>query len=57
MDSNQHTNWVDLDTETQTKLLEEYGFYLDSLPPTCDLRTKQERFKAWLAERQIRYTW
>jgi len=37
------------------RLREDYGRYLDSLPPTCDLETKTERFRAWLAERGVAF--
>jgi hypothetical protein len=36
-------------------LREEYGRYLDTLPPTCDLGEKLTRFRGWLAERGVRY--
>ena len=44
-------SWTDLSIDEQTVLLEDYGHYLDGLPPTCDMRTKQERLQAWLAEK------
>jgi len=47
------TPWNDLDKARQLQLREDYGRYLDSLPPTCDLDTKTERFRAWLAERGV----
>ena len=49
------TQWDLLSVEQQTALLNEYGHYLDSLPATCDMRTKQERFQAWLAKKNIDY--
>jgi hypothetical protein len=47
--------WSELSIDEQTALLEDYGHYLDGLPPTCDMRTKQERFQTWLAEKNIEY--
>jgi hypothetical protein len=47
--------WSELSIDEQTALLEDYGHYLDGLPPTCDMRTKQERLQAWLAEENIEY--
>jgi hypothetical protein len=47
--------WEELSPQEQLALREAYGQYLDTLPPTCDLRTKTERFRAWLAERGIQY--
>lgn len=48
--------WNDLSAEQQLALREAYGHYLDSLPPTCDLETKIERFKRWLAEQGVDYS-
>jgi hypothetical protein len=48
-------NWHDLSAEEQLALREAYGHYLDSLPPTCDLTNKIERFRHWLAERGVDY--
>jgi hypothetical protein len=47
--------WSELDAAEQLALREAYGHYLDTLPPTCSLDTKIERFKRWLAERGVRY--
>jgi hypothetical protein len=47
--------WNQLSGERQTELRIEYGHYLDSLPPTCSLETKIERFGRWLLERGVRY--
>jgi len=47
--------WEDLPGDLQLRLREEYGHYLDNLPPTCSLDAKIERFRRWLAERGIRY--
>jgi len=47
--------WTGLSIDEQTALLEDYGHYLDGLPLTCDMRTKQERLQAWLAEENIEY--
>jgi len=49
------TPWRDLDKARQLQLREDYGRYLDGLPPTCDLDTKTERFRAWLAERGVAF--
>jgi hypothetical protein len=48
-------DWDDLEVEEQLALREGYGHYLDSLPPTCSLEAKIERFRRWLAERDVRY--
>ena len=47
--------WRSLSNEEQLQLQVEYGHYLDSLPPTCSLETKIERFHNWLIERGIDY--
>jgi hypothetical protein len=49
------SRWNELDKDQQTRLLIEYGHYLDTLPPTCSLQTKNERFAQWLAQKQIFY--
>ena len=48
-------HWQALNADEQLRLREAYGRYLDTLPPTCSLEKKIERFRAWLAERGIRY--
>jgi hypothetical protein len=48
-------DWSELDDDEQTRLLIDYGRYLDSLPPTCSRETKIERFRRWLADRGIAY--
>lgn len=49
-------DWNSLDAEEQTAIRIEYGRYLDSLPPTCSLDTKIERFRSWLRdEKGIEY--
>lgn len=58
--SNPETNtpsrdWAELGEEEQTRLQIAHGRYLDSLPPTCSLETKIERFRRWLADRGIEY--
>jgi hypothetical protein len=50
------TRWESLPEDRQLELREEYGHYLDSLPPTCSLETKIERFRRWLEERGITYS-
>ena len=47
--------WGDLPIDEQLCLREAYGHYLDSLPASCDMQLKVERFRLWLAERGIRY--
>jgi hypothetical protein len=47
--------WADLTAEQQLRLREEYGRYLDTLPRTCDLGVKLDRFRGWLAERGVRF--
>jgi len=53
--SKELTPWEQLSSERQIQLRDEYGRYLDSLPPTCSLETKIERFRHWLKERGIYY--
>lgn len=48
-------DWAELGDEEQTRLQIAYGHYLDSLPPTCSLETKIERFRHWLAAQGIDY--
>lgn len=48
-------DWHSLSDDEQTSLRVAFGHYLDSLPPTCSLDTKIERFRGWLAERGIDY--
>jgi hypothetical protein len=48
-------DWEDLDAEERLALREAYDRYLGGLPPTCHLEEKVERFRRWLAERQIGY--
>lgn len=45
--------WVDLDPWDRTELLEAFGHYQDSLPPTCSMEIKNERFTAWLREHGV----
>jgi hypothetical protein len=45
--------WEQLSSDRQLALREAYGRYLDGLPPTCDLATKEQRFRAWLAEQGV----
>lgn len=47
--------WTDLEEEEQTRLRIAFGHYLDTLPPTCSLETKIERFRRWLAARGVDY--
>lgn len=48
-------DWNELDPSQQLALREAYGHHLDTLPPSCDLEVKIERFRAWLLERGVRY--
>ena len=49
-------DWHSLDTREQTAIRIEYGRFLDTLPPTCALETKIERFRHWLREyKRIHY--
>ena len=48
-------HWADFTPEQQLRLREEYGRYLDTLPRTCDLGVKLDRFRAWLADRGVRF--
>ena len=50
--SNTLRDWDSLDPDEQTAIRIEYGRYLDSLPPTCSLETKIERFRNWLREQK-----
>lgn len=47
--------WDDLSVERQLELREAYGHYLDTLSPTCDLTTKNDRFRDWLAGQGVTY--
>lgn len=47
--------WGDLSAQERLQLREEYGYYLDRLPPTCCMDTKVDRFCIWLNERGIHY--
>lgn len=55
MQTTEPRDWHDLGSAEQLRLREEYGHYLDSLPPTCLLDSKIERFQRWLAERGVNY--
>ncbi len=50
------TPWESLSSERQLELRESYGHYLDTLPPTCSLESKIERFRHWLEARGIHYS-
>jgi hypothetical protein len=50
------TPWEQLSSERQTELRIAYGHYLDTLPATCSLETKIERFRNWLHALGISYT-
>lgn len=49
-------DWKDLHRDEQIKLLIEYGYYLDELPPTCSMQSKEERLRDWLAQREVVYS-
>ena len=53
--NNSLREWNTLDIEEQTTLRIEYGHCLDSLPPTCSLETKIERFRNWLRDEKASY--
>jgi hypothetical protein len=54
--TNQIRRWEDLAAEEQTRIMVEYGYYLDTLPKTCSLDTKIERLRHWLkTEKNILY--
>lgn len=55
MGAEQTRRWEALDSAEQLALRVAYGHYLDTLPPTCDLAEKTERFRRWLAERGIEF--
>ena len=56
VESDQLTPWEALSMQRQLELREAYGHYLDSLPPTCSMETKIERFRRWLEEQGISYS-
>ena len=45
--------WSRLSPAEQLALREDFGRYQDSLPPTCSMDAKIERFRAWLAEHDV----
>lgn len=45
--------WSSLSASRQLQLREEYGVYLDQLPPTCSMDQKVNRFREWLSQRGI----
>ncbi len=47
--------WESLDPQEQTDLREAFGHYLDTLPPTCSLDQKVERFRSWLQNHGVDY--
>ena len=49
-------DWNALSVDEQLALREAYGHYLDTLPPTCSLETKIDRFRHWLAEKGVEYS-
>ena len=47
--------WTSLESEEQTNLRVAFGHYLDTLPRTCSLEVKVERFRAWLQSQGVDY--
>ena len=47
--------WKTLDPEEQTDLRVVFGHFLDTLPPTCSLERKVERFRSWLQNHGVDY--
>ena len=45
--------WSSLSPEEHLALRQAFGHYLDSLPPTCSMDTKVERFRTWLATQPV----
>ncbi|MCB1737599.1 MAG: hypothetical protein KDI42_05700 [Gammaproteobacteria bacterium] len=45
--------WLSLTAEEQTRMRVDYDRDNQNLPATCDIRTKNHRFRAWLAEREV----
>lgn len=52
---NLSTSWKTLSPRRQLALREEFGLHQDTLPPTCCLETKTNRFQNWLQDRGISY--
>ena len=48
--------WESLTQEQQIRLREQFGHYLDNLPPTCSLEAKIARFQHWLAAQGVSYS-
>jgi hypothetical protein len=55
-ESDKLTPWESLSMDRQLELRDAYGHYLDSLPPTCSMEIKIERFRRWLEEQGIVYS-
>ena len=47
--------WDSLDAEEQTDLRVAFGHYIDTLPSTCSLETKVQRFRSWLQDHGVDY--
>ncbi len=47
--------WASLESEEQINLQVAFGHYLDTLPRTCSLEVKVERFRSWLQSQGIDY--
>lgn len=45
--------WEDLDPWERTELLEAFGYHQDTLPSTCSMETKNQRFALWLREHNV----
>lgn len=48
-------NWDEIGRDEQIKLLMEYGIYLNGLPSVCNMQTKEERLREWLAEQNVEW--
>lgn len=53
--NSERRTWTRLDPEEQTDLRVAFGHYLDTLPPTCSLERKVERFQSWLQHHGVDY--
>ena len=47
--------WDELPDDRRLQLRIAFGHYLDTLPPTCSLESKIERFRHWLDQRGVSY--
>lgn len=49
------TPWGELAPGRRLALREAYGYYLDTLPPTCSMEEKNRRFARWLAKQGVAF--